>query len=203
MNPSLTQKRKALAKATLRSTRRGSLPRASPASLDCATLSSLLAILSPLRLSLIPTERFIQAVKDRNGLPDQFPVVFEQFDQPANHEIEPGGFRPVELVILKVHVVDDFGQLAQSRGATQSQLIDHGFEGAIFPPVRELSPVQVESDPSFDTLPLGDERKAGPLINETLDQPDRGQAIDEQVAARHPEPPLVLRQVGRRAFRRA
>src|SRR5262249_22968312 len=111
MNPSLTQKRKASAKETLRPARRRSLSRASPAALGCAIFGSLLAILCPFRLLLIPSEHFIQTVKDRNGLRDQLPVVFEQIGQSADHEIEPGGFRPVELVILEVHVVDDFGHL--------------------------------------------------------------------------------------------
>ena len=75
---------------------------------------------------------------------------------------------------------------AQARVITQSQVLDHGFEGAIFSMVRELSPIQVEADPAFDTLPLGDEGEACPLINEPLDEPDRGQTINEQVAARHP-----------------
>src|SRR5215813_13043050 len=202
MNPSLTQKRNASAKETLRPAGRRSLSRASPAALGCAIFSSLLAILCPFRLLLIPSEQFIKAVKDRNGLRDQLPVIFEQFGQPANHEIEPGDLRPVELVIFEVHVVDDFSYLAQSRVIAQAQLLDHGLEGAIFAPVRELSPVQVEADPAFDTLPLGDEGEAGPFIDEALDEPDRGQAINEQVAARHPKPPLVLRQIGRRVFRR-
>ena len=90
---------------------------------------------------MIPSEQFIKAVKDRNGLRDQLPVIFEQFGQSANHEIEPGSFRPVEFVIFKVHVVDDFSHLAQARVPAQSQLIDHGLEGAIFSPVRELSPI--------------------------------------------------------------
>src|SRR5262245_21244920 len=203
MNPSLTQKRNASAKETLRPGGRRSLSRGSPASLDCAIFGSLLATLSPLGLLLFPTEYFIEAVEDRNGLPDQLPVIFEQVGQPANHEIEPGDLRPVELVIFEVHVVDDFSQLAQSRVIAQAQLLDHGLEGAIFAPVRELSSIHIEADPAFDTLPLGDEGEAGPFIDEPFDEPDRGQAIDEQVAARHPEPTLVLRQIGRRAFRRA
>src|SRR5262245_23626786 len=96
--------------------------------------------------------------------------------------------------------MDDFRHLPQPRVATQAQLIDHGLEGTIFAPVCELSPIQIEADPAFDTLPLGDEGEAGSLINEPLDEPDRGQAINEQAAARNPEPPLVLRQVWRRAF---
>src|SRR5262245_34513641 len=203
INPNLTQNRNASAKETLRPLGRRSLSRGSPDSLGCAILGSLLAILSLLGLLLIPTEYFIKAVKNRNGLRNQLPVIFEKFGQSANREIEPGGLRPVELVVFEIHVVDDFGHLTQARGATQAQLLDHGFESAIFAPVRELSSVQVEPDPALDTFPLGDEREAGPLVNEPLDEPDRGQAIDEQVAARHPEPPLILRQVGRRAFRRA
>src|SRR5215813_3380467 len=141
MNPSLTQKRNASAKETLRSARRKSLSRASPAALGCVIFNSLLAILFPFRLLLIPSEKFIKAVKDRNGLRDQLPVIFKQFGQSANHEIEPGGLRPVELVIFEVHVVDDFSHLPQTRVATQAQLIDHGLEGAIFSTVRELSPI--------------------------------------------------------------
>src|SRR5262249_47210419 len=98
--------------------------------------------------------------------------------------------------------MDYFSHLPQPRVAAQAQLIDHGLEGAIFSPVCELSPIQVEADPAFDTLTLGDEGEAGPFIDEPLDEPDRGQAIDEQVAARHPKPPLILRQIGRRVFRR-
>src|SRR5215813_11440581 len=172
MNPSLTQKRNASAKETLRPARWRSLSCGSPAALGCAIFSSLLAILCPFRLLLIPSEQFIKAVKDRNGLRDQLPVIFEQFGQPANHEIEPGDLRPIELVIFEVQVVDDFSQLAQANIATQSQLLDHGFEGAIFAPVRELSPVEVEADPALNTLILGDEGEAGPLINEPLDEPD-------------------------------
>src|SRR5262245_18440956 len=120
MNPSLTQNRKASAKETLRTAGRGSFSRGPPASLDCATLSSLLAILCPFRFLLTPTQDFIQADEDRNGMPEQLPVVFEQFGQPANHQIEPVGFRPVKLAILEIHVVDDFGHLAQPRVTTQS-----------------------------------------------------------------------------------
>src|SRR5262245_33518922 len=203
MNPSLTQKRNASAKETLLLAALRLLSSGSPASLGRAIFSSLPAILCPFRLLLIPSEQFIKAVKDRNGLRDQLPVIFEQFGQPANHEIEPGDLRPIELVIFKVHVVDDFSYLAQSRVIAQAQLLDHGLEGAIFAPVRELSSIHIEADPAFDTLPLGDEGEAGPFIDEPFDEPDRGQAIDEQAAARHPEPTLVLRQIGRRAFRRA
>src|SRR5262245_6722367 len=141
MNPSLTQKRNASAKETLRPAGRRSLSRGSSASLGRAIFGSLLAILYPFRLLLIPSEQFIKTVKDRNGLRDQLPVIFEQFGQPANHEIETGGLRPVELVIFEVHVVDNFGHLPQPRVATQAQLIDHGLEGAIFAPVRELSAI--------------------------------------------------------------
>src|SRR5262245_16456999 len=157
MNPSLTQKRNASAKETLRPARRRSLTRNSPASLGRAIFGSLLAIFSPFRQLLILSEKFIKAVKDRNGLRDQLPVIFKQFGQSTNHEIEPGDLRPVELVIFEVHIMDDFSHLPQTRVATQSQLIDHGLEGAIFSSVRELSPRQVEADSAFDTLPLGDE----------------------------------------------
>src|SRR5262249_26974519 len=203
MNPSLTQKRNASAKETLRPARRRSLSRASPAALGCAIFGSLLAMLCPFRLLLIPSEKFIKAVKDRNGLRDQLPVIFKQFGQSANHEIEPGDLRPIELVIFEVHVMDDFSHLPQTGVTIQAQLIDHGLEGAILALVRELSTEQIEADPAFDTLPLGDEGESGPFIDEPLDEPDRGQAINEQVAARHPKPPLVLRQIGRRAFSRA
>src|SRR5262245_45757579 len=101
MNPSLTQKRNASAKETLRPPRRRSLSRSSPAELGCAIFDSLLAILCPFRFFLVSAERFIQAVKDRNGLGDQLPVIFEQFGQSANHEIESGGFRPVDIVIFE------------------------------------------------------------------------------------------------------
>src|SRR5215468_8255116 len=104
MNPSLTQKRNASAKETPSPAGRRSLSRDSPAALGCAIFGSLLAILFPFRLLLIPSERFIQPVKDRNGLRDQLAVIFEHIGQSANHEIEPGGFRPVELVIFEVHV---------------------------------------------------------------------------------------------------
>src|SRR5215468_10822700 len=134
MNPSLTQNRNASAKETPRPARRRSLSRASPTALGCAIFGSLLDILFPFRLLLILSEKFIKAVKDRNGLRDQLPVIFEQLGQSTNHEIEPGDLRPVELVIFEVHVVDDFSQLAQANIATQSQLLDHGFEGAIFAP---------------------------------------------------------------------
>src|SRR5262245_12493122 len=140
MNPSLTQKRNASAKETLRPLGRRSLSCGSPDSLGCAIFGSLLVILSLVGLPLIPTEYFIKAVKDRNGLRNQLPVIFEKFGQSANHEIEPGGLRPVELVIFDVHVVDNFSQLPQTRVPAQAQLIDHGLEGAIFSPVRELSP---------------------------------------------------------------
>src|SRR5262245_49343263 len=156
MNPSLTQKRKASAKETLRTARRRSLSRGSTAALGCAIFGSLLAILSPYRLLWIPSEMFIKSVKDRNGLRDQLPVIFKQFGQSSNHEIEPGDLRPVELAIFEVQIVDDFGQLPQTRVAAQAQLIDHGLEGAIFAQVRELSSVQFEADPAIDTLPLGD-----------------------------------------------
>src|SRR6266511_2168311 len=151
--------------------RRGRATGACAAALGCAIFGSLLAILSPFRLLLIPSEQFIKAVKDRNGLRDQLPVIFEQFGQPANHEIEPGDLRSVEFVIFEVHVVDDFSHLLQTRVATQAQLIDHGLEGAIFSPVRELSPIKIEADPAFDDLPLGYEGEAGPFINEPLDEP--------------------------------
>src|SRR5262245_15499361 len=87
MNPSLTQKRKASAKETLRPAGRRSLSRGSAAALGCAIFSSRLAILSPFRLLLIPSESFIQAVKDRNGLRNQLPVVFEHIGQSTDHEI--------------------------------------------------------------------------------------------------------------------
>src|SRR5262245_40213162 len=141
MNPSLTQKRNASATETLRPAGRSSLSRASPASLRCAIFGSLLAILCPFRRLLIPSEQLIKAVKDRDGLRDQLPVIFKQFGQSTNHEIEPGDLRPVELVIFEVHVVDDFGHLLQTSLTTQPQLIDHGLEGAIFAPVRELSTI--------------------------------------------------------------
>src|SRR5262245_10145469 len=102
MNPSLTQKRNASAKETFRPARWRSLSCGSPAALGCAIFGSLLAILFPFRLLLIPSEHFIKAVKDRNGLRDQLPVVFEKIDQSADHEIESVSFRPVELVIFEV-----------------------------------------------------------------------------------------------------
>src|SRR5262245_40878901 len=102
MNPSLTQKRNTSAKETLRPLERRSLSRNSPDSLSCAILGSLLAILSLLGLLLIPTEYFIKTVKNQNGLRNQLPVIFEKFSQSANHEIEPGGLRPVELVVFEI-----------------------------------------------------------------------------------------------------
>src|SRR5262245_65704036 len=106
MNPSLTQKRNASAKETPSPAGWRSLSRASPTALGCAIFGSLLAILCPFRLLLIPSEKFIKAVKDRNGLRDQLTVIFEQFGQPATYEIEPGDLRPVELVIVEAYVVD-------------------------------------------------------------------------------------------------
>src|SRR5262249_1653024 len=138
INPSLSQNRNASAKGTLRLAALRSLSCSSPASLNCAIFGSLLAIFSPFRLLLILSEQFVKAVKDRNGLRDQLPVIFEQFGQSANHEIEPGDLRPVELVIFEVHVVDDFSQLAQARVIAQAQLLDHGLEGAILAPMRDL-----------------------------------------------------------------
>src|SRR5262245_66393029 len=99
--------------------------------------------------------------------------------------------------------MDDFGHLAQARVITQAQLLDHGLEGAIFAPVRELSPVQVEADPAFDTLLLGYEGEAGPLVNKPLDEPDRGESINERRAACHTDTSLVSREIGGGALRAA
>src|ERR1044071_5479523 len=126
MKPSFTQKRSASPKLTRRTGAAASLPPGlsrppfSPAAFTTASIT-----LRPSRRQVL-----IEAVEDRRRLPDEFPVVGDDAREPPHREVDPGRLQPVELVVLKVYVVNNLGDLPERGVARQAELFDHSLEGA-------------------------------------------------------------------------
>jgi hypothetical protein len=125
MKPSLTQKRNASAKETLRPAVRvspsglglGPLPRATAGLLSAA-------ILPPFILRSVLAEQCVQAVEHGARLPEELAVVPEQFSEAAHDAVQTRRLEPVELVVLQVDVVNDLGQLAQGRVVAEAETLD-------------------------------------------------------------------------------
>src|SRR5687767_8643098 len=113
MKPSLTQKRNASAKDTLRPEVRVSLSGPELDSLPRAVAGLLsAAILPPFALLSVLAEQRVQAVEHGPRLPEELAIVVEQCSEAAHDAVQPRPLRPVELAVLQVDVVNDLGNLA-------------------------------------------------------------------------------------------
>jgi hypothetical protein len=101
----------------------------------------------------------------------QFAIVLKQVGKSAHGRVEPGGFKPIELVVFEINVVNDFGDLAESPIVTEAEAFDKCLEGAVFSLMGELRAEHVERDTAFDRLALSDEIEAGPAVDELSNEP--------------------------------
>src|SRR5688572_10311471 len=109
MKPSLSQKRNASMNGTLRA-----LTSFLSSARTATTTSFVTPITFTCALASVHAQQRIQSVEDHAALLKQFAVVFEQLGKPTHRRVEPCGFKPIELVVFKINVVDDLGDLAQS-----------------------------------------------------------------------------------------
>src|SRR5262245_59717195 len=119
-------------------------------------------------------------------MPDKLAVIFQRISQAANDRVDACCLTAVELVILEVDVMDDFGKRAKPRVIVEPELLDKGFKGAVFTYVCKLRPVHIKANAVPGLGIFGDKGKARTLINKPFDEPDGRQTINVQVPAGDP-----------------
>src|SRR5438094_453105 len=109
-------------------------------------------------------------------------------EKSADHQIDPARLVSRELAVAKVRLVDD---LRESREAAipKAGPLDECLEGAVVPDVAELGTGRIELDCLRGKLPRIREHERGVGIDETLDEPGRGNAVDVGAATRDPLAP--------------
>src|SRR5829696_8228096 len=152
-------------------------------------------------LLCVLTEQEIQPIKDSAALLQQLAIVPQRCAQTVNDCIEARGLQTVKLVIFKIHVVNYLGYLTQTFAIPQAESFQHRLESAILAMMRELGAIHVERNRAIYCLAFSNKIEPGPLIDKLRNEPGRGQAVDVQIATRHPPPILIIGDGQRPRFR--
>ena len=126
---------------------------------------------------------------------EHFVVIGMGREKPADHQIDPARLIARELAVAKVCLVDD---LRESREAAipKAGPLDECLEGAVVPDVAELGTGRIELDCLRGKLPRIREHERGVGIDETLNEPGRGNAVDVGAATRDPLAPSEVAELG-------
>src|SRR6266404_1679281 len=111
----------------------------------------------------------METLKDDARLLQQLAIVSQRCAQGVHHRIKTRSFKPVKLVILKIDVVNNLGNLPQTFAIAQAESPQHRFEGAILTMMGELRAIHVEGNRAFNGLAVGNKIKARALIDKLFD----------------------------------
>ena len=111
----------------------------------------------------------METIKDDARLLQQLAIVSQRFAQSVHNRVKTRSFKPVELVILQIYVVNNLGNFPQTFAITQAESLHQRFEGAVFAMMREFSAIHVKSDRAFNGFLLGHKIKARALIDKLFD----------------------------------
>src|SRR6266404_2291275 len=111
----------------------------------------------------------METIKDDARVLQQLAIVSQRCAQSIHHRIETGSFKPVELVILQIYVMNNLGNLPQTFAIAQAESFEQRFEGAILTMMREFRAIHVERNRALYRLALGHKIKARALVDELFD----------------------------------
>ncbi len=138
-------------------------------------------------------ERCVEIVEEGESALESVLIIRAVQNDTEDDLLDPESVGAREFPVLEVDVVDDFCDLAK-RGVRGSNGANERFKCAGLSLVREVSADHVE--PQFASLALLlriDEPKVRIWIDESANQPRRGDSVDVQSAAGGPDTPLQLR----------
>src|SRR5207302_2215315 len=131
-------------------------------------------------------ERFMQMVENLDRALDSLRVVSNAPGQTLDHHPYPRGLRAIEFRLLQIEVVHDLGDrahaLVRDAGSPHQRL-----QRAAILFVREIAAGHIETDLALARRRLRVEAEARLGVDETADEPRRGQAVDARVGARDPD----------------
>src|SRR6266404_4356568 len=111
----------------------------------------------------------METVKDDARLLQQLPIVSQRCAQSVHHRIKTRSFKPVELVVLQIYVVNNLGNLPQTFAIAQAESLQQRFEGAIITVMREFRAIHVERNRALYRLALSNKVKARAFVDELFD----------------------------------
>src|SRR2546425_11896198 len=117
-------------------------------------------------------------------------------EEPADREIDPARLVSRELAVAKVRLVDDLRETREA-AIPQPGPLQEGLEGAVVADVAELGPGRIERDGLLGTLPRVREHECRVGIDESLDEPGRGDAVHVGTATRDPLAPSEVAEIAR------
>src|SRR5262250_1023485 len=121
-------------------------------------------------------------------------VVCIRGKKPSDHEIDSSCLIARKLAVPQISLVDDLGDAGEAAIPKPSPL-EERLEGAVLPHVAEFGPGRVEGNrPRRKIFWIG-EQEARLGIDESLDEPRRGQAVDVGPPARDPLPAPELPKI--------
>ena len=111
--------------------------------------------------------------------------------QTVDQTLNAGGVRPAELAVLEIEIVNDFRELAQGR-ILQVETRAHRLERTSVAFVREVGADHVERllAGTYRSTRRVDEAKSRRGIDESPNQPRRGEPVDVRIAPRDPDTAL-------------
>src|SRR6266404_1992742 len=111
----------------------------------------------------------METIKDDACLLQQLAIVSQRCAQSIHHRIETGSFKPVELVILQIYVVNNLGNLPQTFAIAQAESLQQRFKGAILTMMSEFRAIHVKGDRAFYDVALSHKVKARAFVDELFD----------------------------------
>jgi hypothetical protein len=142
----------------------------------------------------LPRRRRVQAFEQGHAVGEHLVVVGRRGEQRSDRHVDAAGFFVRVLAVAKVGLVNDLGEPGEPAIA-QARPLDQRLEGAVFALMAQLHAGGVERDGILRKLRRRreDEHRLG--IDEALDQPGGGDAIDVWPRASDPLPPAKGRQI--------
>src|SRR5437588_10032826 len=111
----------------------------------------------------------METIKDDARLLQQLAIISQSCAQSVHNRVKACSFKPVELVILQIYVMNNLGNLPQTFAIAQAESLQQRFKGAILTMMREFSAIHVKGDRAFNGFALGHKIKARALIDKLFD----------------------------------
>src|SRR5215467_9013923 len=150
----------------------------------------------------------IEPFEERQPMLEYLMVVRIRGKEPSDHEIDSSCLVARKLAVPQISLVDDLGEAGEAAIPKPGPL-EESLEGAVLSHVAEFGPGRVEGNRSRRKFFWIGKEEGRFRIDESLDEPRRGQAVDVGPPARDPLPASELAKIPRsllsspRLFRRS
>src|SRR5215467_642949 len=135
--------------------------------------------------SRLPAGPRIEPFEKGQPMLEDLMVVGIRGKKPADHEIDSAGLVARELAVSQISLMHDLGKAAQAAIPKPGPL-EESLEDAVLPHVAELGPGRIEGNGLRREILGISEQESRLGIDESLDEPRRGQAVDLGPTARNP-----------------